>query len=131
MKKLLLTITALFIGAFIVAAPTPVFAANTCDGVETAILGENGCMEDDGCGSSILSILNSVLDIMTVCIGIVAAVGIAIVGVQYMTAGDNEEQVRKSKRRLFEIIIGLAAYVLIYALLKWLGIEPSLAAGNC
>lgn len=123
MKKLLLAITTLFIGAFAFTAPVPVFAAqNQCGGVDTAII---KCDPANDKGQSVIAILNIVLDIMTVCIGIVAAVGIAIVGVQYMTAGDNEEQVRKSKRRLFEIVLGLAAYVLIYALLKWLGVEPT------
>ena len=57
---------------------------------------------------------------MTAGIGILATIGIVISGVQYLTAGDNEDQVKKSKRRIFEIIIGLAAYALIAALLTWL-----------
>jgi len=61
-----------------------------------------------------------VVNIFTVAIGILAAVGIAITGTQYLTAGPNEEKTRKAKRRLIEIIIGVAAYVLIYSLLVWL-----------
>ncbi len=75
---------------------------------------------DDGKGSGVIEILNIVVNIFTVVIGILAAVGIAITGTQYLTAGPNEEKTRKAKRRLIEIVIGVAAYVLIYSLLLWL-----------
>jgi hypothetical protein len=37
-----------------------------------------------------------------------------------LTAKGNEEQVKKAKRRIAEIVLGLAAYVTVYALLSWL-----------
>lgn len=99
----------------------PVFADDECgDGVPTAILGENGCYKDDGNGSGVIKILSDVVNIMTIGIGILGVLGITIVGVQYLTAGDNEEKTRKAKRRMFEIVIGLVAYVVVYALLNWL-----------
>jgi hypothetical protein len=58
--------------------------------------------------------------VLTVGIGVLGVLGITVVGIQYLTAGGSEEQTRKAKRRLFEIIIGLVGYVLIYALLKFL-----------
>ena len=36
------------------------------------------------------------------------------------TAGGSEEKTRKAKRRMFEIVIGLVAYVVLYAFVKWL-----------
>ena len=78
------------------------------------------CKCDDGKGSSIFSTLNLVVNIMTIGIGALGVLGITIVGIQYLTAGGNEEQTRKAKRRMFEIVIGLVAYVLVYALLDWL-----------
>lgn len=65
-------------------------------------------------------LLGIIVDIMTAGIAILAVIGITISGIQYLTASGNEEKLKKSKRRIFEIVIGLAAYVLIYALLKWL-----------
>ena len=47
-------------------------------------------------------------------------VGISVTGIQYLTAGGNEEQTRKSKRRMFEIIIGLAVYATFFMLMQWL-----------
>ncbi|MBQ8156581.1 hypothetical protein IJ101_02225 [Candidatus Saccharibacteria bacterium] len=92
---------------------------NLCSklGVETAIL--HTCGGKDG-EAGMLCILTTVVDIMSILVGVLAVIGIVIVGIQYMTAGGNEEQTRKAKRRLFEIVIGIVAYILMYALLKWL-----------
>ena len=64
--------------------------------------------------------VQTILDIMTVGVGVLGIIGITIVGIQYLTAGGSEDKTRKAKRRMFEIVIGLVAYVLIYAILKWL-----------
>ena len=88
--------------------------------VKTAILGENGESCDDGSGSSVKNILKLVVEIMTVGVGILSVIGISVVGVQYLTAGGNEEQTRKAKRRMFEIIIGVVLYVVAFALMSWL-----------
>ena len=99
----------------------PVFATSAPEtfGVETAILTNCGQAEG-GEGQGITCILNLVIDILTIGIGILGVIGITVSGIQYLTAGGSEEKVRKAKRRLFEIVIGLVAYVLIYAALKWL-----------
>ena len=67
-----------------------------------------------------MHILNTVIDIMTIGIGILGVIGISVVGIQYLTAGGSEEKTRKAKRRMFEIVIGLVAYVILYAVVKWL-----------
>ena len=88
--------------------------------VKTAILGENGESCDDGSGSSVKSILSLVVEIMTVGVGILSVIGISVVGIQYLTAGGDEAQTRKAKRRMFEIIIGIILYVAAFALMSWL-----------
>lgn len=94
---------------------------------QAAIL--TGCAEEGekGHGEGIKCIILLVADILSILIGIVGVIGIIWVGIQYLTAGGNEEKTRKAKRRLFEIIIGIVAYVLIYLLLKWLlpGFDPT------
>lgn len=88
------------------------------DEVQASIL--NGCADvSNKGGDGIMCILRLVVDIMTIGIGVLGVVGISIVGIQYLTAGGSEEKTRKAKRRLFEIIIGLAAYAVIYALLRF------------
>lgn len=115
------------VGAPIVAmSPANVFAADgseadndskTTKRPEAAIL--TGCAEKGG-EESIMCILNLAVDILSIGVGIFGVIGISVSGIQYLTAGGNEEKTRKAKRRLFEIVIGLAAYVVIYSLLRWL-----------
>lgn len=130
MKKIIIAILSIITLA-IPCISLPSFAATkgdscTCaDGrpgvvtVDTAILSGCDCDGIDS-GGSVINILNLVVNIMTIGIGILGVIGITVVGIQYLTAGGNEEKTRKAKRRMFEIVIGLVAYVLIYAFLKWL-----------
>ena len=117
MRKITALISSIIIATGLFVAPmmttNPVFADDCYDG---AII--DSC--DDGKGSGINDTLDFVVNIMSIGIGILGVIGITIVGIQYLTAGGNEEQTRKAKRRLFEIVIGLVAYALIFALLKWL-----------
>ena len=98
---------------------TPALAAEKDEskdaGVETAILTTCG-QDSDGVGC----ILKLVVDIMSIGIGILGVIGITVVGIQYLTAGGDEKKKKKAKQRMFEIVIGLVAYVVIYALLRWL-----------
>ena len=57
---------------------------------------------------------------MTIGIGILGVIGISVVGIQYLTAGGSEEKTRKAKQRMLEIVIGLAVYAVMYAVLSWL-----------
>lgn len=120
MKRLLYGLLAITLGCFL-GFNAPVYAAEGDSGcVSTAILGENNQSCDDGSGSEVMRILNLVVTIMTIGIGILAVIGITVVGVQYLTAGGNEEQTRKAKRRMFEIILGLVVYAVTFAMLSWL-----------
>jgi len=107
----LLAATMLVFSAF----TAPSVMAKKDDDPPTAILTDCGQAED-----GIMCILELVIDIMTIGVGILGVIGITVVGIQYLTAGGNEEKTRKSKTRMFEIIIGLVAYALIYTVLKWL-----------
>lgn len=80
-----------------------------------------GCDKaEQGGGEGVKCIINLVVDIMTVGVGILSVIGITVVGIQYLTSAGSEEKARKAKRRLFEIVIGVALYAVAYALLKWL-----------
>lgn len=120
MKKIISIITIFILGISVVGSPVSAMSNNSIfsETINTSIL--TTCNTDNGNGESVLCLLNLVVDIMTIGIGILGVVGITIVGIQYLTAGGSEEKTRKAKRRMFEIVIGLVAYVLIYALLKWL-----------
>ena len=74
--------------------------------------------DDRGC--SIFRILNLALDIFSGGIGIISVIGIAVLGTIYLTAGGNEQRTAMAKRRLFELVIGLACYALLYILISFL-----------
>ena len=90
----------------------------------TSVLDDSAC--DCGHGESIISILSLVVNIMTIGVGVLGVIGITLVGLQYLTAGGNEEKTRKAKRRMFEIMIVIVAYVILYSVLSWLipGFQP-------
>ncbi len=90
-----------------------VYAAE-CGGVETNII---SC---DSANNGIWGILSLVINIMTAGIGVLAVIGIVICGIQYTTAAGDEAKTRKAKRRMFEIVIGVAAYLILFAAFNWL-----------
>lgn len=128
MKKIILSFAAIIMGGLTMLAPAVlganVFAdsSSKCpDGVETSILGNGGCSN----GDIQEDILNPIVTIMSVLVWALGIVGVVVVGIQYLTAGGNEEQTRKAKRRLLEIIIGLILYTVGFFVLQWLGITTN------
>ena len=126
MKKIILSVLAIILGISLI--PSNVFAfcsaeqeKNGC--VSTTILG-NGCSCDDGTGSSITTIINYVVDVFSIGVGILGVIGIVVVGIQYMTASGDEAKLTKAKRRMLEIVIGLALYAVMFGLLVWLRVSP-------
>ena len=118
-QKILPVIMTILMGVGLVAPSLNTTPAYAADKAQVAILHE--CAnEENGDGGGIMCIVRLVANILTVVIGIAGVIGIVVVGIQYLTAGGNEEQTRKAKRRLFEIVIGVAVYALAYGLLSWL-----------
>ena len=132
MKKIILSIITIFTAFILAVAPvyaeekctlTSVVGGETCSVDDKGVVTKGGnlnCSCDDGKGSAVFHVLDLVVDIMTIGIGILGVIGITVVGIQYLTAGGSEEKTRKAKRRMFEIVIGLVAYVVLYAFVKWL-----------
>ena len=93
------------------------FATDSSHVTETVFFGN---VKDDGSACGVFTILNTVVDIMSIGIGILAIIGITIVGIKYLTAGGNEEQTRKAKHRMLQIVIGLVVYAALYAGIQFL-----------
>lgn len=98
-----------------------VMAAGKCgpDEIETAIIG-GGCVKKDNSGNGIYEILSMVLNIMTYGVGILATLGLVYSGILYLTAGGKEDQVIKAKTRIFQIVVGLLIYAVMWLILEWL-----------
>jgi amino acid transporter len=133
-KKIALALTALVLGVATIAMPAPAMASNgpsqhsetthTDGTAKTAIL--KSCATDDGKGGGILCLLREGLDILSWIVGALGFAALVFVGFQYLTAGDNEEQVKKAKRRIVEIVIGVALFLLANVIVQWLtGTDPN------
>jgi len=81
-----------------------------------SILPKRWCTGNNG----IWEILGLVLDIMTMGIGVLATIGLVISGLQWLTARDKEDQIVKAKSRIFNIVIGLLVWALMWIVLSWL-----------
>lgn len=122
-KKKFFVVALVIVSLFFFVAP--VFASdNGSSCVSTSVLGKGEGAEkqvcDDGSGSSIWDIFRTTVEIMSIGVGILGVVGISVVGVQYLTAGGSEEKATKAKRRMYEIVIGLAAYAVLSGVIMWL-----------
>lgn len=69
-------------------------------------------------GDSILGNLVLVVDVLTILVGALSIVSIIITGVQYFSSSSKEVTLKKAKHHMFEIIIGLAAYAVVFAILQ-------------
>ena len=121
MKKLsvkILAIALLLSGIIGALNPMSVFADGSCpEGtVNTSLF---GCVDGKD-GKGIFLVLNIVLTVMTFGIGILGTLGIVIAGIQYASAKDNEQQIAKAKMRIFQIVIGMVIWAVLYIALRWL-----------
>ena len=116
-KKTLIALTTIMFFVFLLSVTfdKPVFAAE-CAGVDTSLI---ECQSTAG-GGAIREVLMIVVNTLTIGIGILAVIGITIVGTQYLTAGGNEQQVIKAKKRMLEIVVGIGVYIAMWGLMQWL-----------
>jgi len=99
----------------------PVFAAQKCGGVDTAII---SC-EQDGTGTSASNsgawgILLIVINIMTGGVGILAVGGIVYAAILYSAAQDNANQTKQAIELIWNIVIGIVVFGAMYALLNFI-----------
>ena len=90
---------------------------NEC--VKTNILGNSQVCNDEN-GNGIKYIFDLVVSIMSIGVGILGVLGIMICGIQYLTSSGDEAKATKAKKRLFEIVIGLAVYAVLFTIKQWL-----------
>lgn len=112
-----LVLVAIFTMTFAILPTQPVFAEDSSSIVETTFFGN---LQDDGQGCGVNTVLNLIVDVLSIGIGITGVLGIIIVGIQYLTAGGNEQQTTAAKRRMSEIVVGIVLYALLYVFMQWL-----------
>jgi len=103
-----------------VSMAAPVFAAEECGGVETAII---KCDQKGGTGveeSGAWGVLLIAINILTAGIGVAAVGGIIYGAILYTSAGGSPEQVKKAMGIITNVVIGVVAYALMFSGLNFL-----------
>ncbi|HMS92802.1 MAG TPA: hypothetical protein PKD28_00295 [Candidatus Saccharibacteria bacterium] len=121
---LYITITTLTLGLATLLtpiAPTAAAADLECGVLPSSLCnaatkGDKDKIEDTG----VWKLLKLVVNIMTAGAGILAIAGIIYGSVMYTTAGGNQEQVKKARGILTNVVIGVIAFAAMWALLQWL-----------
>ena len=120
MKRMILSLIAMLMPAVLMFVPVNVYADCSEGQVETSILGSGGCTDVGSDGSGVFDILNIALTVMTFGVGILATIGIVWSGYVYLSAKDDVSKVQKAKDRIFQIVIGLAIWAMMWTVLQFL-----------
>lgn len=78
------------------------------------------CSGNASCTSVVNNYLNPVIDFLAAGVGIIVTSMIVIAGIQYITSQDNPQAVSAARNRIFNAVIALVIFGLMYALLQWL-----------
>ncbi len=86
------------------------------DPINTVINGAPSDPKD----TAIWDLLKFVVKLMTGGVAILAVAGIIYGAVLYISAGPNQEQVKKAKSTFTNVVIGVLVFALMFSLLQWL-----------
>lgn len=114
----LLSISAIF-SSVVVSQNT--FAGNTCGGVDTSLI---ACDQTGGGGdienSGVWGILILTIQILSAGVGVLAVGGIVYGSILYTSSGGNPEQTKKAISIITNVVIGLLAYIFMFAIINYL-----------
>jgi hypothetical protein len=85
----------------------------------TSILPSAWCENGEN-GDSLKSLLTVVLNVITAGVTVLGILGVVVAGLQYASARDNESQVVAAKKRILEVVIGLALWVLFGIVINYI-----------
>jgi hypothetical protein len=72
------------------------------------------------CNSIVKQYIDPIIQFLGIGVGIVIVIMVVIGGIQYATAGDNPQAIQDAKGRIFNALIALVVFGLLYAFLNWL-----------
>ncbi len=95
-----------------------VFAANECGGVDTVVL---NCSKVDGKSvDGTWAIVLTTINIFTAGVGVAAVGGLIYAGIIYSTASNDQSKIAKAKETIFNVVLGIVMYALMYAFLQYI-----------
>lgn len=95
---------------FYLLMPATAFAAGSVD----------VCAGDVACDNFINKYINPAIVALTALIGVGAVISIIIAGIQYSASADDPGAVSKAKQRIFNTLLGLVAYIFLFAFLSYM-----------
>jgi hypothetical protein len=82
---------------------------------------DNPCQSgDNGCQALVSKYINPFINFLAAGVGIIVTIMIIIGAIQYSTSQDNPQAVSAAKKRIFNAVLALIIFGLMYALLQWL-----------
>ncbi len=78
------------------------------------------CGGDAACNNFIDKYINPAIVALTALVGIAAVISIIFAGIQYASSADDPGTVSKAKQRIFNTLIGLVAYIFLFAFINYL-----------
>ena len=74
----------------------------------------------DPCSKFLDKYINPFILLLTAVVGVLAVISIIVAGIQYSSAGDDPSAVNRAKNRIFQTVIGLLAYLFLFAFLNYI-----------
>ena len=99
----------------VLSAPAKVLAQNPMGGDDPSEFDD--IQQND---NPIIRDLESLINFLSIGVGVVVITVIIIGGIQYMTAGGNPQAVSAAKSRIINALIALVAFIFTFAFLQWL-----------
>ena len=91
--------------------PKPCEGVFDCTGVDS-----NTCLKYN----PMIQWIRFLVNVLSALIGVFAIIMVTLAGIQYSASADNPQGVQAAKKRIQNVLIGLVAYIFLYAFLQWL-----------
>lgn len=106
--------------SFVLIAADPSYAQKKCGDVDTALISCSGVDDSSVEKSGVWFLLNIVLNIMAVGVGVAAIGGLVFAAILYASAADNQEQVKKAKDIITNVVIGIVLFAVMFIAVNYL-----------
>lgn len=95
-----------------IAATTP----PTCDATKAEEAADDGVKATE---CLYARYINPLIKLLSAVVGVLAVLSLVVSGVQMSAAGSDPQQIATAKQRIINTLLGVIAYIFIFALLNW------------
>jgi hypothetical protein len=115
-KKYIITIS---VGlGLVLSVSAPVALLSSSNALAACSSGAD-CLQQGKTGE-IMKLLKLGLNILSGAVGVLAVIMVIVGGIQYSASNGDSSKVTAAKKKISNVLIGLLAYVFLYAFLQWL-----------